>query len=95
LNGWWWNWNSASGQFGYTAVERAFGSVQLGPSPFVQPGPPITPAAFDQPPEYQAQLTPLALSSSPMFVFVSGGRRLASAVPGEYGWYHGCVVLTA
>ena len=95
MNGWWWYWNSASGQFGYTAPAAVFGAMQAGPSPFVQPGPPITPAAFDQPPEYQAQLTPLALSSSPMLVFVSGGRRLASAVPGEKGWYHGCVVLTA
>ena len=41
--------------------------------PFVQPGAPMSPSAFDQPPEYQAQLTPAAVSSSPIVVAVCGG----------------------
>ena len=44
------------------------------------------PAAFDQPPEYHAQLTPAALSSSPIVGAVCGGSRFCAAVPGEYGW---------
>ena len=55
-------------------------------APFVQPGAPTSPSAFDQPPEYQAQSTPAALSRSPMVGAVCGGSRLASAVPGAYGW---------
>jgi hypothetical protein len=51
--------------------------------PFVQPGPPTSPLAFDQPPEYQAQSTPLALSRSPIVGAVCGGSL--SAVADEYG----------
>ena len=50
--------------------------------PFVQPGPPTSPFAFDQPPEYQAQSTPLSLSRLPIVGAVCGGSRRAGAVPG-------------
>ena len=69
MNGWWWNWNDESGQNGHvlpSAVET-FGSLHVGPKPFVQPGPPMLPAALSQPPAYQAQLTPASLIRSPMF----------------------------
>jgi len=34
--------------------------------PFVQPGPPTSPSAFDQPPLYHAQSMPLSLSRLPI-----------------------------
>ena len=63
--------------------------------PFVQPGAPTSPFAFDQPPEYQAQLTCAALSRSPIVACVCGGSRRVAGVPGAYGWYDGWIVLTA
>ena len=93
-----------SGQFGHTALasalESGHGAVLFafgasGPVPFVQPGAPTSPSALDQPPEYQAQSTPFALSRSPIVGAVWAGSRRLSAVPGEYGWNGGCVVLTA
>ena len=67
------------------AVANALGSEQAGPVPFVQPGPPTSPLAFDQPPAYQAQSMPLADSSSPIVGVLWGGSRLAAGVPGENG----------
>jgi hypothetical protein len=65
------------------APEMAFGSLQVGPVPFVQPGAPTSPLAFDQPPEYQAQLTPRALRRSPIVGAVCG----ASGAPvAACGW---------
>ena len=58
--------------------------------PFVQPGAPVRPAAFDQPPAYQAQSTPAAFNSSPMFVPVCGG----STAPDPFGCHDGCIVFT-
>ena len=95
MSGWWWNWNSLSGQFGQIAVANAAGSGHglgfvavgaAGPVPFVQPGASTSPSAFDQPPEYQAQSTPFALSRSPIVGAVCGGSLRASAVPGWKGW---------
>jgi hypothetical protein len=44
------------------------GSVQVPwVMPLVYPGPVVIPAALSQRPEYRVQLTPLAVSSSPMF----------------------------
>jgi hypothetical protein len=60
-----------------------FGSEHAGPVPFVHPGALTSPLAFDQPPEYQAQSTPLALSRSPMVGAVCGGSL--SAVGDENG----------
>jgi hypothetical protein len=59
-----------------------FGSEQIGPAPFVQPGAFLSPSALDEPPEYQAQSTPGALSRSPIVGWLCGGSRFASAVPG-------------
>jgi len=56
-----------------------------GAVPFVQPGAPTSPLAFDHPPEYQAQSTPASDSRSPIVGAVCGGSRRASAVPGAYG----------
>ena len=53
------------------------------------------PAAFDQPPEYQAQSTLRALSRSPIVAPRWGGSRRASGVPSAYGWKVGWVVLMA
>jgi len=68
-------------------------SVPSGPAvPLVQPGAPTSPAAFDQPPEYQAQLTLAELSSSPIVVpFWSGSLVVLELV----GWTAGWIVLTA
>ena len=96
MSGWWWNWNSRSGQFGHVASGRAagsghgfgFGFVGVASAclvPFVQPGSPTSPFALDQPPEYQAQLTCASLSRSPMVGCVCGGSRFAWDVPGAYG----------
>jgi len=63
--------------------------------PFVQPGPPTSPFAFDQPPEYQAQSTPRWLSRLPIVGAVCGGSCFAGEVPGANGWYGGWIVLTA
>ena len=63
--------------------------------PFVQPGPPTSPSAFDQPPLYHAQSMPFPLSRLPIVGAVCGGSRRARAVPGAYGWYGGWIVLTA
>ena len=95
MSGWWWYWNSLSGQFGKVALAAAFGSEQLGPAPLVQPGASTSPLAFDHPPEYQAQSIPLALSRSPIVGAVWAGRRRVAGVPGAYGWYGGWIVLTA
>jgi len=74
LNGWWWNWNTLFGQNGHTGFGKDSGSAQTpGTLPFVQPGAPTSPSAFDQPPEYHAQLTPAALNSSPIVFPVCGG----------------------
>ena len=84
-----------SGQLGQVAVAKAAGSghglglVAVGAAgavPFVQPGAPMSPSAFDQPPEYQAQSTPFALRRSPIVGAVCGGSLRASAVPGWKGW---------
>src|SRR5581483_7605 len=88
-------WKSASGQFGKTEAGWWYGSEHVGPVPFVHPGAPTSPFAFDQPPAYHAQSTFAAESSSPIVGCVCGGNLRLSAVPGEYGWYHGCVVFTA
>ena len=61
--------------------------------PFVHPGPPTSPSAFDQPPEYHAQSMPLALRRSPIVGAVCNGSL--SAVGEEYGWTAGWMVLTA
>ena len=66
-----------------------------GPVPFVQPGSPTRPSAFDQPPAYHAHDRPAALSRSPIVGEPCGGSRRSRAVPGEYGCESGCVVLTA
>src|SRR5262249_60657356 len=95
IEGMMWNWNRLSGQFGNLAVENAFGSLQAGPAPFVQPGPLTSPLAFDQPPAYHAQSTPAADSRSPIVGLLTGGSRRASAVPGENGWWDGWVRFTA
>ena len=42
-------------------------------SPFVHPGAPTSPFAFDQPPEYHAQSTPAPFRRSPIVGFVWGG----------------------
>ena len=49
----------------------------VGPLPFVQPGAPWSPSAFDHPPEYHAQSMPAPLSRSPMVGFVRGGSYAA------------------
>ena len=79
-----------SGQNGYAGFGVEFGSEQVGPVPFVQPAPPMMPAAFDQPPAYQAQSIPFALSSSPMVLPVCGG----STAPPPFGCQDGCIVFT-
>jgi hypothetical protein len=86
LNGWWWNWNSLSGQLGKVAPVIVSGSEQAGPAPLVQPGASMSPLALDQPPEYQAQSIPAPLRRSPMVGAVCGGSRRDSGVPGAYGW---------
>src|SRR5919198_4332191 len=96
--------NSPSGQNGYVwfvfADGRTLGSLQKSwfgpPFPFVQPRPVVFPAALSQPPAYHAQSTFAAESSSPIVTLVEGigGSRRVTAVPGEYGWLNGCVVLT-
>ena len=43
----------------------------------------------------QAQVTFLADMRSPIVGVVSKGSRLPTAVPGEYGWLSGWIVLTA
>jgi hypothetical protein len=97
LNGWWWYWNRLSGQRGHAAtVGSTFGSehpvgVADGPTPFVQPGAPTSPLAFDQPPEYQAQSTPFAVIRSPIVGFVCAGSLGAKF---EVGWKAGVWVLT-
>src|SRR5919109_2337884 len=60
-------------------------------SVLVQPGPPTSPSAFDQPPEYQAQLTLAAVSSSPMLLPCCSG----SWGDPLNGWLAGWMVLTA
>src|SRR5262249_38681862 len=84
-----------SGQFGKTAAGLTCGSVQTAPLPLVQPEPPTSPLAFDQPPAYHAQSTRLAVRRSPMVGLVSSGRRRGRAVFGANGWFSGWVVLTA
>src|SRR5262245_59047492 len=69
--------------------------MQVGPVPLVQPEPPTSPLAFDQPPEYHAQSTCLADRRSPIVGLVSSGRRRGTAVFGANGWVNGWVVLTA
>jgi hypothetical protein len=69
------------------------GSPQVpGVDPLVQPGPLTSPSAFDQPPEYQAQLTRAEVSSSPIVVPVWGESLIGLD---EVGWYGGWIVLTA
>jgi hypothetical protein len=63
-----------------------FGSEQVGPLPFVHPGAPTSPSAFDQPPEYHAQSMSAPLRRSPIVGAVCGGSRLAWGVPGWIGW---------
>src|SRR5439155_26971822 len=90
------NWNSLSGQFGYTAVANAFGSAKVpGVVPYVQPAPATLPAALSQPPAYQAQSTPSADSRSPMVGAVCAGSCRAAGVPGWKGWNAGWMVFTA
>ena len=84
-----------SGQFGNVAPVAVSVSAHAGPVPFVHPGAPTSPLAFDQPPEYHAQSTPFLLSRSPIVGAVWGGSRRVTAVPGAYGWYAGWIVLTA
>src|SRR5919197_274868 len=69
-----------------------FGSEHVGPFPFVQPGAPTSPFAFDQPPAYHAQSTVASFSSSPIVRFESGGS-LAPKAPN--GRSVGCIVFTA
>src|SRR2546423_5303298 len=72
------------------------GSVQVpGVLPLVQPAPPTLPAALSQPPEYQAQSTPLAESRSPIVAPVCGGSCLVARGPRANGWDVGWVVVTA
>ena len=62
------------GQYGQTGFGNEFGSAHTpGTVPFVHPGAPTSPSAFDQPPEYQAQLTPAAVNRSPIVAPVCGG----------------------
>ena len=70
------------GQFGNTALAAVSGSLQAVSVPFVHPGAPTSPLAFDQPPEYQAQSMPCSLSRSPIVAPFCGGSRRAAAVPG-------------
>ena len=77
------------------APVAAFGSVHAVPSappPFVQPGPPLSPAAFDHPPAYHAQSTDLALNLSPIVGAPSAGNTGAN-VP--VGCHAGNIVFTA
>ena len=57
------------------------GSEHFGPGPFVHPGDVVSPLAFDQPPEYQAQSIFASSRRSPIMGFVSGGDRRVTAVP--------------
>lgn len=84
-------WNCLCGQKGKAGFGVESGSEQAGPSPFVQPGAPMSPSAFDYPPEYHAQLTPAVLSSSPIVVPDCGG----SYAPPPWGWNVGWMVLIA
>src|SRR6266704_6091374 len=85
-------WQTWFGQCGQVGFGAELASVQPAvPSPLVQPGAPTSPSALDQPPEYQAQLTPAPVSSSPIVVPVWGG---SCGVPLN-GWYAGWVVLAA
>jgi hypothetical protein len=62
-----------------------FVSVQVpGVVPFVQPGAPTSPLAFDHPPEYQAQPIPFPLRRSPIVGAVCGDSFVA--VGDEKGW---------
>src|SRR2546423_15455486 len=73
-----------------------FGSVQVpGVVPLVQPTPPTLPAALSQPPEYQAQSTPFAVSRSPMVGAVCGGSCRAAGGPGANGCTAGWGGVTA
>jgi hypothetical protein len=65
--------------------------VAAGAVPFVQPGAPTSPFAFDQPPEYQAQSMSLPLSRSPIVGFVCAGSFAPNC---PEGWKGGCIVLT-
>jgi hypothetical protein len=95
LNGWWWNWNTLLAQYGYVGVGAESGSVHTpGVEPFVQPGPPTSPFAFDQPPEYQAHETPAPLRRSPIVGFVCGGSG-ATGGNAPCGMYAGRIVFTA
>ncbi len=69
------------------------GFEQVGPVPFVQPGPPMLPFAFDQPPAYQAQSMCAALSRSPIVGAVCGTVSCAPKMP--EGWNGGRIVFTA
>ena len=92
MNGWWWYWNTLFGQYGQAGFGIESGSPHTPVTvPFVHPGAPTSPSAFDQPPEYHAQLTPAALSSSPIVVPVCGG---SCGLPLN-GWYAGWIVFTA
>src|SRR4051794_15869900 len=91
-NGWWWYWKTLSGHFGYVNVGSWFGSEHVGPLPFVQPGLPTSPTAFDQPPPYQPQLTFFADSRSPI-VACDWATSFSPNVPD--GSKAGCIVLTA
>src|SRR4051812_49808912 len=68
-----------------------FGSEQVGPLPFVHPGPLTTPAAFDQPPAYHAQSTPAAERRSPIVACVCSGSLAPNA---PHGCCEGCCVFT-
>ena len=70
-------------------------SLHFGPWPFVQPGPSTAPVAFDQPPEYHAQLTFAFVSSSPMLFVVVGSSGSFAAVALLYGHEFGWIVFTA
>ena len=100
MNGWWWYWKRLSAQNGHRFVAFVLGSGQprglvsrvTGPVPFVQPGSPTRPSAFDQPPEYHAQSTPRSLRRSPIVGSVCGG---SCVLFGAKGWNAGWIVFTA
>jgi len=90
LNGWWCVWKDLSGQNGKppvavptVAATAEFGSEHVVPVPFVQPGPVVMPAALSQPPEYQAQSTPLADRRSPIVSYVWVGSAGANGAVGQ------------
>src|SRR6267378_347496 len=87
-------WNSLFGQYGQTGFGNEFGSEHTA-APFVQPGAPTSPSAFDQPPEYHAQLTLAEVSSSPMVVPCSGGSLKSVSDVAAVGWFVGWMVFTA